>query len=151
MNLNDVCWYVFLSICLCAFFFIYLQKHNGNSQFYNRQEKHPEPMHYILYAYFPYIPKVLTPCTSYPTQKEAVPGLEPEKNWSGARQCQAPDGTTNCTIYTDAGRSSELVLQKWHGCLNTFCTLLTLFCMILLYYYYQWLYYKKSTVTVTKV
>ncbi len=41
---------------------------------------------------------VLTPCPSYPTQKEAVPGLEPEKNWSGARQCQAPDETTNCTI-----------------------------------------------------
>ena len=54
-------------------------------------------------------------------------------------------------LYADAGRSSELVLKDWHGCLNTSCSVLTLFCMILLYYYYQWLYYKKSTVTVTKV
>ncbi len=36
-------------------------------------------------------------------------------------------------LYADAGRSSELVLKDWYGCLNTSCFFLTLLCMILLY------------------
>jgi hypothetical protein len=51
-------------------------------------------------------------------------------------------------LYADAGRSSELVLKDWHGCLNTLCFFLTLLCMILLYCH--WLYLK-STVTVNEV
>ena len=47
-------------------------------------------------------------------------------------------------LYSDAGRSSELVLKDWHGCLNVLCFVLTLLCMILLYCH--WLYLK-STVT----
>ena len=46
-------------------------------------------------------------------------------------------------LYADVGRSSELVLKEWHPCLNTFCFLLTLLCMILLYCYWRYL---KSTV-----
>ena len=48
-------------------------------------------------------------------------------------------------LYADAGRSSELVLKDWHACLNIFCFVLTLLCMILLYFYWQYL---KSTGTV---
>ena len=51
-------------------------------------------------------------------------------------------------LYADAGRSSELVLIDYHGCLNTFCFILILLYMTLLYCY--WLYLK-STVTVNKV
>jgi hypothetical protein len=51
-------------------------------------------------------------------------------------------------LYADAGRSSELVLKDWHGCLNTSCFFLTLLCMKLLFCH--WLY-PKSTVTVNKV
>ena len=47
-------------------------------------------------------------------------------------------------LYADAGRSSELVLKDWHGCLNVFCFFLTLLCIIFLYC--QRLYLK-STVT----
>ena len=50
-------------------------------------------------------------------------------------------------LYADAGKSSELVLKDWHGCLNVLCFFLTLLYMILLYCH--WLYlYLKSTVTV---
>jgi hypothetical protein len=38
-------------------------------------------------------------------------------------------------LYAVEGRSSELVLKNWHGCMNVFCLFLTLLCMILLYYY----------------
>jgi hypothetical protein len=46
-------------------------------------------------------------------------------------------------IYADAGRSSELVLKDWYGCLNVLCFFLTLLCMILLYCHSLYL---KSTV-----
>ena len=53
-------------------------------------------------------------------------------------------------LYADAGRSSELVLKDWHGCLNTACFFLTLLCMKLLFCH--WLYLKSTvTVTVNKV
>ncbi len=53
-------------------------------------------------------------------------------------------------LYTNAGRSSELVLKDWHGCLNTYCFCLLLLCMNLLFC--QWLYLKSTvTVTVSKV
>ena len=42
-------------------------------------------------------------------------------------------------LYADAGRSSELVLKDWHACLNIFCFVLTILCMILLYLYSQFL------------
>ena len=48
-------------------------------------------------------------------------------------------------LYADAGRSSELVLKDWHGCLNVFSIFITLLCMILLYWY---MLYLQSTVTV---
>ena len=41
-------------------------------------------------------------------------------------------------LYADEGRSSELVLKEWHGCLNILCFFLTVLCMILLYCH--WLY-----------
>ena len=47
-------------------------------------------------------------------------------------------------LYEDAGRSSELVLKDWHGCLNIFCFVLTILCMILLYLYWQYLNLKSS-------
>ena len=47
-------------------------------------------------------------------------------------------------LYADAGRSSELVLKDWHGCLNIFCFVLTILCMILLYLYWQYLNLKSS-------
>ena len=50
-------------------------------------------------------------------------------------------------LYAEAGRSSELVLKDWHACLNIFCFVLTILCMILLYFYYQFLK-RKSTGTV---
>ena len=103
-------------------------------------------------SYYLYTNTLLVPC---------LPQMAPKKRQSLAESRRKIEAERVQTVlrteqrierlYADAGRSSELVLQKWHGCLNTFCTLLTLFCMILLYYYYQWLYYKKSTVTVTKV
>ena len=36
-------------------------------------------------------------------------------------------------LYADAGRSSELVLQDWHGCLNVSCFFITVLCVVLLY------------------
>ena len=42
-------------------------------------------------------------------------------------------------LYADAGRSSELVLQDWHGCLNLSGFIITVLCVVLLYYYYHWL------------
>jgi hypothetical protein len=48
-------------------------------------------------------------------------------------------------LYADAGRSSELELKDWHGCMNVFSIFITLLCMILLYWY---MLYLKSTVTV---
>ena len=42
-------------------------------------------------------------------------------------------------LYADAGRSSELVLKDWHACLNIFCFIITLLCMVLLYCYSQYL------------
>jgi hypothetical protein len=48
-------------------------------------------------------------------------------------------------LYSDAGRSSELVLKDWHGCLNTYCFCLLLLCMILLFC--QWLYLKELRVS----
>ncbi len=42
-------------------------------------------------------------------------------------------------LYADAGRSSELVLKDWHGCMNISCFLITILCMILLYFYWQYL------------
>jgi hypothetical protein len=47
-------------------------------------------------------------------------------------------------LYADAGRSSELVLKDWHACLNIFCFVLTIFCMILLRYYSQYLNLKST-------
>ena len=47
-------------------------------------------------------------------------------------------------LYADAGRSSELVLKDWHACLNIFCFVLTIVCMILLYYYWQYLHLKST-------
>ena len=47
-------------------------------------------------------------------------------------------------LYADAGRSSELVLKDWHGCLNIFCFVLTILCMILLYLYWQYLNLKST-------
>ncbi len=47
-------------------------------------------------------------------------------------------------LYADAGRSSELVLKDWHACLNIFCFVLTLLCMILLYFYWQYLNLKST-------
>jgi hypothetical protein len=44
-------------------------------------------------------------------------------------------------LYADAGRSSELVLKDWHGCMNISCFFLTIFCMIVLYLYSQYLKY----------
>ena len=79
-------------------------------------------MHYMLYVYFPYIPKVLTPCPSYPTQKEAVPGLEPEKIEAERVNVKLRTEQRIAQLYADAGRSSELVLKDWHGCLNTSCS-----------------------------
>ena len=48
-------------------------------------------------------------------------------------------------LYADAGRSSELVLKDWHACLNVFCFVLTIFCMILLYFYWQYLHLKSTS------
>jgi hypothetical protein len=42
-------------------------------------------------------------------------------------------------LYADAGRSSELVLKDWHGCMNVFSFFITLLCMILLYWYMLYL------------
>ena len=47
-------------------------------------------------------------------------------------------------LYADAGRSSELVLKDWHGCLNIFCFVLTILCMILLYLYREYLNLKST-------
>ena len=47
-------------------------------------------------------------------------------------------------LYADAGRSSELVLKDWHACLNIFCFVLTILCMILLYFYWQYLNLKST-------
>jgi hypothetical protein len=47
-------------------------------------------------------------------------------------------------LYADAGRSSELVLKDWHACLNIFCFVLTILCMILLYLYCQFLNLKST-------
>ena len=47
-------------------------------------------------------------------------------------------------LYADAGRSSELVLKDWHGCLNIFCFVLTIMCMILLYLYCEYLTLKST-------
>ena len=47
-------------------------------------------------------------------------------------------------LYADAGRSSELVLKDWHGCLNMFCFVLTILCMILLYLYREYLNLKST-------
>jgi hypothetical protein len=47
-------------------------------------------------------------------------------------------------LYADAGRSSELVLKKWHGCLNIFCFFLSVLCMLLVYWY--WLYLKSTAI-----
>jgi hypothetical protein len=47
-------------------------------------------------------------------------------------------------LYADAGRSSELVLKKWHGCLNIFFFFLTVLCMILVYCH--WLYLKSTVI-----
>ncbi len=47
-------------------------------------------------------------------------------------------------LYADAGRSSELVLKDWHACLNMFCFVLTILCMILLYFYAQFLNLKST-------
>ena len=33
-------------------------------------------------------------------------------------------------LYSDAGRSSELVLKDWHSCLNVFCFFITVLCIV---------------------
>jgi hypothetical protein len=47
-------------------------------------------------------------------------------------------------LYADAGMTSELVLKKWHGCLNIVGFFLTLLCMILVYCH--WLYLKSTVI-----
>ena len=64
-----------------------------------------------------------------------------------AAECVNLDLRTTARIeklYADAGRSSELVLKDWHGCLNIFCFVLTILCMILLYLYWEYLNLKST-------
>ncbi len=62
--------------------------------------------------------------------------LVPSHRWHPKRRIEG--------LYADAGRSSELVLKKCHGCLNIFCFFLTVLCMILLYCH--WVYLKSTVI-----